>query len=65
VKDRLAAYYHWDDNQGLEQALLVAKYNTVNLKEILAWSEQEGKTKEFAKIKKQFILLQKTQKKSG
>ena len=24
VKDRLAAYYHWNDQQALEQAIMVA-----------------------------------------
>jgi len=63
VKDRLAAYYHWDDRQSLEQALLVAEYNTVNLKEILKWSDGEGKKKEFGKIREQFVSLQKAIKK--
>lgn len=64
IKDRLAAYYHWDDRQSLEQALLVAEYNTVNLPEIFRWSKKEGKKKDFEKIRKQFILLQKAGNKS-
>jgi len=47
----------------LEQALLVAEYNTVNLKEILKWSDGEGKKKEFGKIREQFVSLQKAIKK--
>lgn len=42
VKDRLAAYYHWNDPQALEQALMVARDQKVNLKEIERWSVQEG-----------------------
>ena len=43
VKDRLAGFYHWDDLQCLEQALLVARENQVDLDEIKRWSEGEGK----------------------
>jgi hypothetical protein len=52
VKDRLAAYYHWNDPQSLEQALLVAKRHKVNLREIKRWSKVEGhpeKCQEFYK----------------
>jgi len=42
VKDRLAAYYHWGDLPSLEQAVLVAKANDVDLNEIERWSEVEG-----------------------
>jgi hypothetical protein len=42
VKDRLAAFYHWNDPQALEQALLVAEKQTVNTGEIKRWSIQEG-----------------------
>lgn len=41
VKDRLAAYYHWNDRQGLNQAVLVARSHKVDLKEIETWSTNE------------------------
>ena len=41
VKDRLAAYYHWDDEQSLTQAIWVAQENKVAIDEIKSWSEQE------------------------
>lgn len=47
VKDRLCAFYFWNDLQGLEQAVLVAKSQQVDLKEIKRWSKVEGKEKEF------------------
>jgi hypothetical protein len=47
VKDRLAAYYYWKDQQSLLQALLVAKHNRVGLTEIRRWSEVTGNMKEF------------------
>ena len=34
VKDRLAAYYHWDDAQALAQAKMVAKNHKIDLEEI-------------------------------
>lgn len=52
VKDRLAAYYHWNDQQALEQALMVAEAQKINYSEIKRWSEQEGhseKHREFLK----------------
>lgn len=52
VKDRLAAYYHWNDPQALEQALMVARVQKVSLSEVKRWSEKEGhaeKYREFVK----------------
>jgi len=51
VKDRLCAYYFWNDQQGLAQALLVSQNNKVDVKEIERWSKVEGKSKEFALFK--------------
>lgn len=52
VKDRLAAYFHWKDFQGLEQAILVANKQKINIKNIEEWSKKEGKYKEFLDFKK-------------
>jgi hypothetical protein len=41
-RDRLAAFYHWDDRSGLKAALAIARRNPVNLRRIRAWSEGEG-----------------------
>ncbi|MFC1879157.1 hypothetical protein ACFLZW_04530 [Chloroflexota bacterium] len=51
VKDRLAAYYHWGDNQCLAQAILVAQEHDIDLKEISRWSHTEGKHDEFERIR--------------
>ncbi|MBI5195164.1 MAG: hypothetical protein HZA10_02455 [Nitrospirae bacterium] len=48
VKDRLAAFYHWNDPQAIEQAVMVAKAQKINLKEIKSWSEQEGHKEKYA-----------------
>ena len=43
VKDRLAAYYHWQDEQSLYQATLIRDEAQVDLLEIERWSKGEGK----------------------
>jgi len=50
IKDRLAAYYHWDDPQSLEQALMVAKRCRIDLREIERWSKVEGKEEKFTEF---------------
>jgi hypothetical protein len=40
--DRLAAFYHWNDRQSLEQALLVAKKHPIGLSKIQRWSKNEN-----------------------
>ncbi|MCX6354088.1 MAG: hypothetical protein NTZ78_04170 [Candidatus Aureabacteria bacterium] len=51
VKDRLAAYYHWDDAQCLEQAILVTQAKKIDLKEIERWSKVERNLKGFKRFK--------------
>lgn len=55
VKDRLAAYYHWGDLQGLSQAELVCKYQKVDMDELKRWSKHEGKLVEFKMIAGQLV----------
>lgn len=47
VKDRLAAFYFWNDRQAFEQAKLIQAYNEVDLEEIRKWSEIEGELDKF------------------
>jgi hypothetical protein len=47
VKDRLAAYYFWNDQQSLAQAILVAKHSRISISEIKRWSQTTGNIKEF------------------
>lgn len=47
VKDRLAAFYHWGDEQCLYQATLLRNSSTVDMEEIERWSKKEGKELEF------------------
>jgi len=55
VKDRLAAYYFWDDNQALEQAVNVAGDQQIDIKEIKRWSIVENKLNNFELIKNRLI----------
>ena len=47
VKDRLAAFFHWHDLQSLEQALLVATAQAVDLNELRRWSKKEKNEQKF------------------
>lgn len=51
VKDRLAAFYHWDDVPSLEQAVMVCADNAVDLKEVRRWSRREGMEKKYRAFK--------------
>ena len=55
VKDRLAAFYHWNDRQSLYQALMVCKEQKVNLNELKRWSKNEGMINKFFDFKKELI----------
>jgi len=55
VKDRLAAYYFWDDKESLEQAYLVATVQEININEIARWSKKENCTGKFNQFKKLLI----------
>ena len=51
IKDRLAAYYHWDDEQSLDQAIWVACENEFDMKSIEHWSLCEGMVEKFMAFK--------------
>jgi len=48
--DRLAAYFYYDDSQGLEQAVEVARTQPVDLKKIARWSKHEGRQAKHAEF---------------
>jgi len=54
VKDRLAAFYHWNDRQCLQQAVWVAQARVVDWDEIARWSQREGETGKFEVFRKRF-----------
>lgn len=47
IKDRLAGYYYFADKQCLEQAIMVAKAQPVNLKALEQWHIREGQSEGF------------------
>jgi hypothetical protein len=51
IKDRLAAYYHWNDKQCLEQARMVSESRRINIEEIKRWSIAENRLEDFKKIR--------------
>ena len=50
VMDRLAAFYHWNDRQCLDQAVMVACRNRVNFSAVKRWSVREGHAKRLAEF---------------
>jgi hypothetical protein len=42
VKDRLASFIYFNDREGLEQAILVARRQQIDLKSVQKWCEAEG-----------------------
>lgn len=59
VMDRLAAFYHFGDPQGLEQALLVGARHPVNFAKIKAWSAREGMVRKHAEFEKRLRAMKK------
>jgi hypothetical protein len=52
-RDRLAAFYHWNDRQSLRNAVLVALRNRVRMRTIQAWSLREGATAGFEEFREE------------
>jgi len=47
IKDRLAAYFFWNDNQSFDQAIMVAKKNKINLPEIKKWAGKQDEMEKY------------------
>ena len=50
VKDRLAAFFHWNDRQALDQAVLVATLQKVDLDDVRRWSRSERHEQKFLSL---------------
>ncbi len=50
VMDRLAAFYHWNDRQCLDQAVMVARRQRVDLASVKRWSKREGHAQRYAEF---------------
>lgn len=53
VKDRLASFYHWNDKQGLQQAIEICLAQEIDLKDVEAWSIHEHQETKFLIFKAQ------------
>jgi hypothetical protein len=51
-RDRLAAFYYWDDRQSLRVAVDIARRRRVSLTAIERWSVREGQREKFADFKR-------------
>jgi len=52
IKDRLAAYFHWNDRQSLQQAVWIAEKVDFDMQEVEVWSRREGMTAKFQAFKR-------------
>ncbi len=52
VMDRLAGYFHWNDKQNLDQALMIAKKHPIKIKEIERWAKIEEEFEKFEIFRK-------------
>lgn len=52
VKDRLSSFYHWNDKQGLEQAINICVEQEIDLAEVERWSIQEKQKEKFSLFRK-------------
>ena len=50
-RDRLAAFFHWDDRQSLSVAVEIASHHPVDLDLIGRWSASEGNTDRFQEFR--------------
>jgi hypothetical protein len=52
VRDRLAAFIHWNDRNSLDQAVAVARNNKIDLVVVEAWCRAEGGAQKFEAFKR-------------
>lgn len=52
-RDRLAAFYFWNDRQSLRTAVEIARRHPIEIEIIRRWSEDEGKTPAFEEFLKE------------
>ena len=53
VMDRLAAYFHWNDLQSLDQAVMVASSQKISIAKLDAWAKREGASEKLRKFKQE------------
>jgi hypothetical protein len=53
VKDRLASFFYWNDQQAFEQAKLVTETHRIDIRNLKQWAKKEG----FSKKLNQFLEI--------
>ena len=53
-RDRLAAFYHWEDRQSLEVAIQIALRKPVDLEAVRKWSHREEADEKFREFLNRF-----------
>jgi hypothetical protein len=61
VMDRLAAYFHWNDPQSLDQAVMVASSQKISFSKLDAWAKREGASEKLEKFKQQVAARKRRQ----
>lgn len=56
-RDRLAAYYHWNDRQSLAVAARIAARHDLDLERIRRWSDDEGHAERFEEFRSEATRL--------
>jgi len=59
-RDRLAAFYHWNDRQSLNTAVQIARHRRIDLKAVRAWSRREGALDAFSEFLRSLEQASKT-----
>lgn len=51
--DRLAAYFHWNDLQSIDQAVMGASSQKISLAKLDAWANREGASEKLRRFKQE------------
>lgn len=61
-RDRLAAFYHWNDRQSLDAAVDIAFRNAIDMAKVRTWSAREGARERFQEFSRELARARSRQK---
>lgn len=64
-RDRLAAFYFWNDRQSLDTAVQIAERNRVDLEVVRKWSVDEGMATKYAEFRRELMKRSRRGRSSG
>lgn len=64
-RDRLAAFYHWNDRQSLDAAVRIGLRNRININRIRAWSARESASARFQQFLRELARARANDRSSG